>query len=361
MVVVGGGVIGLSIAYYLSQRGVRVTVLDQGRPGQEASWAGAGMLPPGNLELARSAAARLRGFSHRYWPTLSRELLDLTGIDNGYRESGGLELGFDGEQPRMQSEVAEWIAEGVPVEPLTTEELLRYEPALSPEIGCGYHLPGFAQVRNPRHLKALLGACQLRGVRVVAGAAVTGFETSHTGQITAARTVAERYPGGAFVIAGGAWAGGLTRQLGVELPVRPIRGQIVLLSEFPLPFRHVLNHGTRYLVPRADGRILIGSTEEDVGFEKRNTVGGVSGLLQFAEQIVPALGRAKLEQTWSGLRPASPSGNPFLSRLPGRANAYVAAGHFRAGLQLSPGTGNLIAELITTGSTSLKLDEFQIT
>ena len=360
MVVVGGGVIGLSIAYYLAQRSVSVTVLDQSQPGQEASWAGAGMLPPGNLELARTPAARLRGFSHKYWQTLSRELLELTGIDNGYRVSGGVELGFDGEQRRIQAELADWVAEGVPVEPLTPEELLLQEPALSPEIGCGYRLPSFAQVRNPRHVKALILACKLRDVRMISGAAVTGFETSNDGRITAARTLQERHPAGAFVIAGGAWAGGLTRQLGVELPVRPVRGQIVLLSTLPLPFQHILNHGTRYLVPRADGRILVGATEEEVGFEKRNTVTGVSGLMQFAEQIVPALGHANLEQTWSGLRPGSPTGNPFLSRLPQYKNGYVAAGHFRSGLQLSPGTGNLIAELLTTGSTSLNLDEFQI-
>ncbi len=364
VVVVGGGVIGLSIAYFLSQRGATVTVLDQNQPGQEASWAGAGMLPPGNLPGARSASAQLRAYSHQRWRSLSQELRELTGIDNGYLESGGLEVGYAGEGDRLQAEANEWIAEGVPLEQLTAADLQRCEPALSPEIRQGYRLPGFAQVRNPRHLKALILACEMRHVRIVAGAPVMQFDTeanSTTGsRILAARTANEHFPASQFVIASGAWTGGLTRQLQVEIPVRPVRGQIVLLSAVPLPFKHIINNASRYLVPRADGRILIGATEEETGFEKRNTVEGVAALLQFAQRLVPELAQARLERTWSGLRPGSPSGNPFLSRLPRHSNGYVAAGHFRAGLQLSVATGELMAQLITTGSTDLNLEEFRI-
>lgn len=364
VVVVGGGVIGLSIAYFLSRQGATVTILDQGQPGQEASWAGAGMLPPGNLSGARGPSAQLRAFSCERWKGFSRELLELTGLDNGFLESGGIELGLVGDESRLRQEERGWQLEGVAVESLAAADLRRLEPAISPEIRTAYRLPGFCQVRNPRHLKALMAACQLRNVRIISGAPVTQFETTSSqpdGQgILAARTPTTRYAGGKFVIAGGAWTGGMTRQLGIEVPVRPVRGQIVLLTAYPLPFRHVLNHGARYLVPRADGKILIGATEEDVGFDKRNTVAGVAGLLEFAQTLVPALAQAKVEQTWSGLRPGSPTGDPFLSQLPRFSNGYVAAGHFRAGLQLSPATGELMAELILTGKTSLSLEHFQI-
>lgn len=365
VVIVGGGVIGLTTAYFLSQRGATVTVLDQSQPGQEASWAGAGMLPPGNLEHARDAAAQLRAYSHQRWRSFSQELRELTGMDNSYLESGGLELGFDGEGGRVAAEIQGWTSERVPLEVLSPPDLQRLEPALGPEIRCGYRLPTFAQVRNPRHLKALILACASRHVRLVAGAPVMHFDTESDAQggrrILAARTANERYCAKNFLIAGGAWTGGLTRQLGFELPVRPVRGQIVLLSAVPLPFRHVLNNGARYLVPRADGRILIGATEEDVGFDKHNTVEGVAGLLQFAQRLVPVLAQAKLERTWSGLRPGSPTGNPFLSRLPEHPNGFVAAGHFRAGLQLSVATGDLMAQLITSGNTAIDLEEFRIT
>lgn len=364
VVVVGGGVIGLSIAYFLSKQGAAVTVLDQGQPGQEASWAGAGMLPPGNLQGARGPSAQLRAFSCQRWKPFSRELRELTGLDNGFLESGGMELGFAGEESRIKAEVQGWQSEGVAVEQVTPADLRRLEPAISPQIQVAYRLPAFCQVRNPRHMKALATACQLRGVRIIAGAPVMQFETTGSqmvGQgILAAHTPTARYAGGKFVIAGGAWTGGITRQLRIELPVRPVRGQIVLLTACPLPFRHVLNHGPRYLVPRADGKILIGATEEEAGFDKRNTVAGVTGLLQFAQTLVPELAEARIEQTWSGLRPGSPTGDPFLSRLPHITNGYVAAGHFRAGLQLSPATGELMAELMTTGQTSLNLEHFQI-
>lgn len=364
VLVVGGGVIGLSIAYFLSKQGATVTVLDQGQPGQEASWAGAGMLPPGNLQGASEPSAQLRAFSSQRWKGFSRELLELTGLDNGFLESGGIELGFAGEESRLQMEERNWQGEGVPVERLMAADLRRLEPAISSEIRTAYRLPGLCQVRNPRHLKALTAACQLRKVRIIAGTPVVQFETAGNqagGQgIVAARTPTTRHVAGKFVIAGGAWTGGIARQLGIEIPVRPVRGQIVLLTAWPLPFHHVLNHGARYLVPRSDGKILIGATEEDVGFNKQNTVAGVAGLLEFAQTLVPELAQAKVEQAWSGLRPGSPTGDPFLSRLPRVTNGYVAAGHFRAGLQLSPATGELMAELIVTGKTSLSLDHFQI-
>ncbi len=364
VVIVGGGVIGLSIAYCLSQRGVSVTVLDQSQPGQEASWAGAGMLPPGNLERAHGGPALLRAFSHHRWPSFSQELRELTGIDNGYLQSGGLELAFAGDENRLQQEISAWHSEGVSLEELTTADLTRLEPALSSEISQAYRLPDFAQVRNPRHLKALILACQLQKVRIVSGVPVVQFDTTEgsagRGKILAARTATERYPARKFVIANGAWAGGLVRQLRIDLPVRPVRGQIVLLSAIPLPFKHVINNGPRYLVPRSDGQILIGATEEEVGFEKRNTAAGVAGLLQFAQRLVPELGNARVERTWSGLRPGSPQGIPFLSQLPQHQNGYVAAGHFRNGLQLSVATGELMAQLISTGTTELELDEFQI-
>lgn len=364
VLIVGGGVIGLSTAYCLSRSGTRVTVLDQGQPGQEASWAGAGMLPPGNLEGASTPSAQLRAFSFCRWKRLSQELLELTGIDNGFRESGGLELGLSGEGQRIRAELAAWKAEGVPVETLTVAELRKLEPSLHPAIEYAYRLPTFAQVRNPRHVKALIAACQAKNVRVISGQQVVEFELAKSANdsrtIVAARTQTDRFVAEKFLIASGAWSAGITRQLGIEIPVRPVRGQIALLSTWPLPFQHVLNHGARYLVPREDGKILVGATEEEAGFEKQNTVQGIAGLLEFAQSIVPSLASVNLERTWAGLRPGSPQGDPFLSKLPGCVNGYVAAGHFRAGLQLSPGTGQLMAELILTGKTSISLEAFRI-
>jgi glycine oxidase len=369
VLIVGGGVIGLSIAYFLSKEGVSVTVLDQGQPGQEASWAGAGMLPPGNpdgsTDSSLEPAARLRALSHRLWSGFSRQLKELTGIDNGYAECGGLELAFAGETERLHQEAHALRSEGVAVESLNLAQLQQLEPAVSSDIEAAFRLRQLAQIRNPRHVKALISACLSQGVHIVAGAAVRGFDTEQSAyggsRILAAKTIDRDFPAGKFVIAGGAWTQSILAGLGIRnVPVRPVRGQIALLAALPLPFTHVLNHGSRYLVPRSDGRILIGATEEHVGFEKGNTVSGIGGLLEFAQCVVPGLASAKLERTWSGLRPGSPSGNPFLGQLPHSENGYLAAGHFRAGLQLSPGTGQLMAQLITNQQLGTNLDAFRL-
>lgn len=365
VLIVGGGVIGLSIAYFLTADGTSVTVVDQGQPGQEASWAGAGMLPPGNLSAAVEPASRLRAFSHHLWKNFSRELRELVGIDNGYVESGGIELAFPGEVRRLQDELQAWEREGVAVETLSSEKLRQLEPAITGEIEAAYRLSQLAQVRNPRHLRALTAACLARGVRIVAGAGVQEFrvENRSTGgrRILAAQTLNQEFSAAKFIIAGGAWTQSILTRLGVhEVPIKPVRGQIALLSSVPLPFTHVLNHGPRYLVPRPDGRILIGSTEEHVGFDKSNTVAGIGELLAFAQRIVPQLCEAKIERTWAGLRPGSPNGNPYLGPIPNSENGYIAAGHFRAGLQLSPATGTLMAQLVTERPLGLNLDAFQL-
>lgn len=369
VLIVGGGVIGLSIAYFLSKERVSVTVVDQGQPGQEASWAGAGMLPPGNpdgsSDSALEPAARLRAFSHRLWNGFSHELKDRTGIDNGYSECGSLDLAFGGESERLLQEANTLRSEGVTVESLSLAQLQQLEPAVSADIEAAFRLRKLAQIRNPRHVKALISACVACGVRIVAGAAVRGFDVEQSAQggsrILAVNTIERDFSADKFVIAGGAWTQSILAGLGIRnAPVRPVRGQIALLSALPLPFTHVLNHGLRYLVPRSDGRILVGATEEQVGFEKGNTASGIGGLLEFAQRVVPSLASAKLERTWSGLRPGSPTGNPFLGQLPQIENGFVAAGHFRAGLQLSPGTGQLMAQLITNQQLGMNLDAFRL-
>lgn len=347
VIVIGGGVIGLSIAWELAGQGASVRVLEQGQFGQEASWAGAGILPPGNPEWARTPEARLRAASHVLWTDWTERLRAETGIDNGYSRCGGLEVRANGSASELDAEVAAWRAEGVVVEAPDIDELRDRCTALHSNITSGYALPELGQVRNPRHLKALVSACASRGVDLRAGSPVVTFNRDGE-RITAARTTGEEHHAAEFVVAGGAWSRELLRQAGHDLDIEPIRGQIVLLEARPLPFRSVIQVGARYLVPRADGRILIGSTEEHAGFDKRNTAEAVAGLIDFACGLVPALREARFERCWSGLRPHAPSGLPHIGRLPKTTNLSVAAGHFRAGLQLSPITAVTVASTILT-------------
>jgi glycine oxidase len=360
VLILGGGVIGLTTAYFLARERARVTVLDKGDFGQEASWAGAGILPPAQTsEVSKTSEVcsgidQLRGHSAVLFPSLSEELRQLTGIDNGYLRCGGLEF-LSG--PKEAEE--EWHAQGMTLQTLDEPALARLEPNLARGLGLANYLPDMAQLRNPRHLKALLAACKSRGVTLRPGCAVHGF-VSDGPRIQAVKTLDDNLPAERFLLASGAWTGPLTESLGCSIPIKPVRGQIALLNTSTPVFRRILLWGSRYLVPRPDGKVLVGSTEEHAGFDKRTTSQAIADLLQLANRLVPDLGSAHLERCWAGLRPGSPDGLPFLGPIPGWDNLFVAAGHFRAGIQLSPGTALVMKECLLGRPPSFAIDGFSL-
>jgi glycine oxidase len=355
VIVIGGGVMGLSIAYELAEQGLSVRILEQGQIGHEASWAGAGMLQPGNPDWAQTPEARLRAASSRLWPQWAERLQERTGIDTGYLRCGGLEVRLSGAATALSDEIASWQREGVEVETLSTDVVRERFPAVNTAVSAAYFLPALAQVRNPWLLRALQAACVQRGVELSTGCPVTALEANGE-RVHTARTPHGEFAAGQFVIAAGAWSRELIRQAGLTLRVEPVRGQIVLLESQPLPFHCVIQQGARYLVPRRDGRILVGATEEHVGFDKRNTAGAIAELIAFAASLVPQLQHARFEKAWAGLRPHLPGGLPYIGRAPHLSNVCIATGHFRAGLQLSPITSTLIREIILGQPPSLPLD-----
>jgi glycine oxidase len=353
--VVGGGIIGLSCAYFLAGEGLSVEVFDRGDLGKEASWAGAGILPPGNPDRAATPADRLRGIGSARFAAFSAELRELTGIDNGYRLCGGIEFltPEDAAVPEL------WRMEGIAFELLALAQAKRLEPTLGEVAGDPVLLPSCAQVRNPWHLRALVAACERVGVRLRPNTGVEAWE--HDRERVAALRLAsgERVTAGRFLLAAGAWSESLLHALGHRPHVHPVRGQIALLKGDG-PSR-VLMFGKRYLVPRGDGLVLVGSTEEpEAGFEKRTTSEGIGGLVAFAREVVPALRDAALEASWAGLRPGSPDGLPFIGPVSGWDNVFVAAGHFRAGVQLSIGTAQAVAELFTGKPPCVELEAFRL-
>jgi glycine oxidase len=352
--IIGGGIIGLTSAYFLAKTGVSVAVYDRGDFGKEASWAGAGILPPGNPERAATPADKLRGLGSQRFPQFSAELRELTGIDNGYRQCGGMEF--------LTAEEADvpgvWSAEGIAFERLTLAEAKKLEP-LGRVEGEPYLLPGFAQVRNPWHLRALIAVCQRIGVVLRPHESVAGW-LSEGRQVRGVRLVSgESVHAKSCLLAGGAWSETFLELLGCSLHVHPVRGQIALLRG-PSCSR-VLMFGKRYLVPRGDGLTLVGSTEEpEAGFEKRATPEGIGGLCGFARRVLTTIEDAKLETSWAGLRPGSPDGLPFIGPVPGWDSVFVATGHFRAGVQLSIGTAQAITELLTGKPTCVPLEAFAV-
>ena len=359
--VIGGGVIGLTTAWRLAQLGLSVRVVDQSTPGREASWAGAGILPPGYPSPVSGSAlaagsspadtfppavadplTRLTAITCSLWPEMSAELRTTTGIDNEFHRCGGLELSL-GTLEALIAARTHWDAIGARTEWLEPSAVRELEPAFSGREAA-FLLPDLCQVRNPRHLAALLRACELAGVEITPNCPVTGW-TSHHGRLTTAVTPSGEIAAGQFCVTAGAWSSQLLARAGVTLEVIPVRGQIVLLEPCEVRLTRVIERDKRYLVPRRDGRLLIGSTEELTGFEKGNTDEGVSGLLEFATDICPGLKDARIEKCWSGLRPSAVRGRPFIGPVPGWDNLLVATGHFRSGLHLSPATAEILVSL----------------
>ncbi len=341
--VIGGGVIGLTTAWRLAQQGGIVRVCDQATPGREASWAGAGILPPGHPGKPGDPLTQLTARTCELWPQMTDELREVTGLDNQFQRCGGVELSI-GTVADLVAYREQWSAIGAKTEWLKPQAVRELEPEFSGNEA-GFLLPDLCQVRNPRHLQALLRACELAGVVVSPDCPVTGW-TSSNGRITAAVTPREEIAAGQFIVAAGAWSSHLLSRVGVTTEVIPVRGQIVQLAPTSIRLTRVIEREKRYIVPRLDGRILIGATEELTGFDKQNTEEAIAGLMEFGCAICPALRTAPIENCWSGLRPCAVRDRPFIGRVPGHENLIVATGHFRSGLHLSPATAEIVVSTI---------------
>lgn len=365
--IVGGGIVGLSIARELAGRGLSVRVLARDRRRDTASWAAAGILPPAPDHPDATPNERLTAWSDRLHREWARELLDETGIDTGLRVCGGMHVGGDPAcRDRLRAAAAAWRQRGAACEWLEAGDVATREPALRAAVSRGivaggYLLPDEMQLRPPRHLEAIERSCRRRGVEIVPDAAVQRFEVRGGRVDHAAATIGgrgERLQAGAWVLAAGAWTQNLGSTLGLSVETRPIRGQIVQLRLAAPGLARVVNHGLDYLVPREDGTLLAGSTLEDVGFDAATDEAAIARLLAVTRDLLGDLEAATVEAAWAGLRPGTVDGLPTIGRAPAIANAFVAAGHFRAGWHQSTGTAVLVADLVTGRTPILDVAAF---
>ena len=349
VLVIGGGVIGGSIAWSLARRGMSVTIVEAARIGRGASYAAAGVLSPEWSGEDPPALTTLAEASLSIWPDWVAEIEDRSGCGLNFRRDGLLSVWVDPDAPHLPPELA---TEAPPVgkgQKLTAAEARELEPSLVGPILGGVLYPEDAQVDNPRLTPAVVRAGETAGVRVLAETPVASLLSS-AGACKGIRTVSgQEIHAGAVVMAAGAWSGPLAASSGIDLPSEPWRGQMLAFDAVKRPLKHIVFCGELVLVPRPHGPLVVGTTLEKVGFDSRVTLAGLHHILARAERVVPGLGDLPLLSTWAGLRPGTPDHLPYLGPVPGWEGLYAASGHGRKGIILAPITGELIARLILEG------------
>ncbi|WP_433138491.1 glycine oxidase ThiO [Actinomadura nitritigenes] len=353
IVIIGAGVIGLATAWRAAQGGAAVTLVDPA-PASGASSVAAGMLAPvSELSYGEEPLLRLGLASRDRYGAFAAELAEATGLDTGYRDDGTLQVAFDADDLKLLDDLRAFQESlGIPVEALTGRECRRAEPMLAPGVRGGLLAPEDGSVDPRRLAPALLAAGERLGVRLVRRRAdgllverdaAAGVRLDDGAEIRADRVL----------LAAGPWSGDLAGlPAGTVPPVRPVKGQVIRLRT-PVPFlrrttRGLVKGSSVYLVPRADGEIVIGATQEELGFDTRVTAGGLWELLRDARELLPGLTELEFAEVTAGLRPGSPDNAPLMgpTALPG---LYLGTGHFRNGILLAPVSADALAAMLLDG------------
>lgn len=347
VVIVGAGIIGCATARALAREGRSVLVVDREDPGRHASWAAAGMLAPQAEADRQDDFLDLLLLARSRFPDLAAELKDETGLDVGYRAEGMMVTAFDDEDEAELRERHEWQrAAGLDVEALTPEEARGLEPILSQELRGALLFPGDHQVDNRILVRALWFSAHAAGARFASGTGVRGLE-QHGAGVRLQMEDGDTVDAPIAVLAAGSWSGriaGLPR----TIPVEPVHGQLIALDTTPPVLRHNVASARGYIVPRADGRLIVGATMERVGFHTAVTPVGMSAMTQVAIQISDELRDRRILAHWSGLRPGTPDGLPILGPDPDLPHLIYATGHFRNGILLAPVTAEIVGDLVAS-------------
>jgi len=336
--IIGAGVAGLTAAESLLLRGSSVTVLEKGTAGCESSWAGGGILAPLCPWDYADAVTQLTDMGAALYPQWVSDLYEATGIDPEYEISGMLIL------PQVDKEQAmQWCERRGVIFELTGEGIL---------------LPEVAQVRNPRLIQALRKHVEKRGGNIIEKCEVLDISVEGT-RVLSATTSCGVFNADRYIVSAGAWSRQVLGKYALSLDIKPVRGQMLLFKFDAPPLQHILLQDGMYLIPRRDGHLLIGSTLEDVGFDKRTTIQARESLLQRAQLLLPELRGMALLQHWSGLRPASPRNVPVIGRHPELENLYINSGHFRYGVTMAPSSSSILLNELHGDAQPFDVNQYQ--
>jgi glycine oxidase len=356
VIIVGGGVIGLSIARELAVQGRSVLVLDRGNPRDATSWAAAGMLAPQSETDSPSPFFDLCLASARLYPEWVNRLHEESGVDPEYADSGLLFVASTEEALCRLSRNVEWQRSvGLRAELLSPEDAVRLEPQITLPLMGAVLIKEECHVTPRRLLEALTGACAVKGVDIRSGVRVLEVLQAN-GRITGVRTSTEQFSGGHVVIASGVRSpeiGGLSP----AIPIAPRKGQILSLAFHPPAFARMIRWEHAYMVPRRNGDLVIGATNEDTGFDRSITPAGIGSLLQSAQQLSSHLADLPIGEIWTGLRPATPDGLPVIGAAALEGLLY-ATGHYRNGILLAPVTAASVVKQLDGGRPPVPLEAF---
>lgn len=341
ILIIGGGISGLLTARELRLAGLDVTIVDQSALGRESSWAGGGILLPIYPWRQDAAISDLVIASLATYPALSRELLAATGIDPEWRPCGMLIC----KNPDFEAAVQWCQSRSIRHQPANADLL----SGLNSDFDQPLWLPDIAQARNPRLLKSLTAFLMQQGVRFIENAQISHVEIEQQ-QICSMQIDNQTIAANHVLLCAGAWSNQFLQrwlpETTLRLEILPVRGQMLLFDAHPETLSHMILDGDHYLIPRRDGKILVGSTVEQVGFEKTTTQYVREQLNNFAITLFPELKKHPICSHWSGLRPGTPRGVPYIGMHPEISNLGINAGHFRNGLVMGPASAKLLADLI---------------
>jgi glycine oxidase len=357
VIIAGGGIIGGAIAFELARHKLRVLVIDRQSPGQEASWAAAGMLSPAPDSADAIPLVPLAGASLKIYPEFVSAVELASGMSAGFRPYGAIEVLFGaGAENKLAAMIAQHQKLGLDTEILHVEDAAVLEPHINREIRAAALMRSEAAVDNRAFTNAILRAAEMSGVEFRASSCVERLILDGKSKCIGVIAKGEQISAKHVVIAAG-FASGTIEGIARYAPTIPMRGQMVALQSAQVDLHRVIRSEHGYIVPRGNGRCVTGSTIENVGLEKRVTPEGISKILSAAMEMVPALKDAAIAETWCGLRPDTPDHLPSLGPTD-IEGLLIATGHFRNGILLAPITAKLIAEWITTQHTSVNWEAF---
>jgi glycine oxidase len=348
--IIGGGIIGCAIAYYLRKAGIDALVLERDELGGQASGAAAGLLAPLGPLSGPGPFADLLLAGFRLFPTLVPELEEASGLRLNYHQSGALRLIRNPKRlTHLRKRLAAWQPLGLQLHELSGDEARKLEPTLSDEVHAAIYAPEEAQIEAPALLHAFVEAATRLGAHFYPQRTIIQVETTHGRIHTISTAQGERIACNTLVVATGTWVDLCQRWFAVSLPVRPLAGQIIALSQSDPPPKRIIFGDAIYVIPRGN-EVIVGATKEETGYTASITPEGTTWLATTAARLVPELARSRVERAWAGLRPHTPDHRPILGPLPGWENVLVAVGHNSVGVMLSGITGQAITEIIIRGT-----------